>query len=161
MLSYFSLVQLFATPWTVADQAPLSMGVSRQEFWSGPPFPSPGIFPHPGIKPVAFTSSPWQVGSLPPAPSGKPVTPFMISFTHSHRGPKYQVENSGNKQFLSFTSCAFLSRLLSPAARHPAWRVNSSCAPGQSLRSPGWSLEWQGACVHVALYLIKVPKVQE
>ena len=39
-----SYVQLFATPWTVAHQAPLSMGFSRQEYWSGLPFPSPGIF---------------------------------------------------------------------------------------------------------------------
>ena len=40
-----SHVQLFVTPWTVAHQAPLSMGFSRQEYWSGLPFPSPGIFP--------------------------------------------------------------------------------------------------------------------
>ena len=46
-----SCVRLFATPWTVASQAPLSMGLSRQEYWSGLPFPSPGDLPHPGIKP--------------------------------------------------------------------------------------------------------------
>ena len=40
-----------ATPWTVAHQAPLSMGFSRQEYWSGLPFPSPGDLPNPGIKP--------------------------------------------------------------------------------------------------------------
>ena len=39
------------TPWTVACQAPLSMGFSRQEYWSGLPFPSPGDLPDPGIKP--------------------------------------------------------------------------------------------------------------
>ena len=39
------------TPWTVARQAPLSMGFSRQEYWSGLPFPSPGDLPDPGIKP--------------------------------------------------------------------------------------------------------------
>ena len=43
----------FATPWTVACQAPLSMGFSRQEYWSGLPFPSPGDLPNPGIK-LAF-----------------------------------------------------------------------------------------------------------
>ena len=47
----FSRVQLFATPWTVAYQAPLSVGFSRQEYWSGLPFPSPGDLPDPGIKP--------------------------------------------------------------------------------------------------------------
>ena len=46
-----SRVQLFATPWTVAYQAPLSMGFSRQEYWSGLPFPSPGDLPDPGIEP--------------------------------------------------------------------------------------------------------------
>ena len=51
MLSHFSRVQLFATLWTVAHQAPLSMGFSRQEYWSGLLCPSPGYLPHPGIKP--------------------------------------------------------------------------------------------------------------
>ena len=46
-----SCVQLFATPWTVAYQAPPSMGFSRQECWSGLPFPSPGDLPNPGIEP--------------------------------------------------------------------------------------------------------------
>ena len=44
-------VRLFATPWTVAHQAPLSMGFSRPESWSGWPFPSPGDLPDPGIEP--------------------------------------------------------------------------------------------------------------
>ena len=46
-----SHVLLFATPWTVAYYAPLSMGFSRQEYWSGLPFPSPEDLPDPGIKP--------------------------------------------------------------------------------------------------------------
>ena len=57
-----SCVRLFATPWTVAHQAPPSMGFSRQEYWSGLPFPSPGDLPDPGIKPrspaLALTSEP-------------------------------------------------------------------------------------------------------
>ena len=44
------------TPWTVARQAPLSMGFSRQEYWSGLPFPPSGDLPDPGIKPVSLTS---------------------------------------------------------------------------------------------------------
>ena len=44
-------VWLFVTPWTVIDQPPLSMGFSRQEYWSGLPFPSPGDLPNPGIEP--------------------------------------------------------------------------------------------------------------
>ena len=46
-----SRAQLFATPWTVTYQAPLSMGFSRQEYWSGLPFPSPGDLPDAGIEP--------------------------------------------------------------------------------------------------------------
>ena len=46
-----SRVRLFATPWTVAHQAPLSMGFSKQEYWSGLPFPSLGNLPNPGIEP--------------------------------------------------------------------------------------------------------------
>ena len=51
LLSHFSRAQLCATPWTVARQAPLSMGLSRQEYWRGLPFPSPGDLPNPGIEP--------------------------------------------------------------------------------------------------------------
>ena len=60
-----SRVQLFATPWTVAYQAPLSMGFSRQEYWSGLPFPSPGDLPYPGIEPV---SPALQTDTLPSEP---------------------------------------------------------------------------------------------
>ena len=55
MLSPFSHVWLFVTPWTVAYQAPLSMGFSRWEYWIGLPFSSPGDLPHPGIKPSSST----------------------------------------------------------------------------------------------------------
>ena len=56
------------TPWTVACQAPLSMGFSRQEYWSGLPFPSPGHLPNPRIKPG---SPALQPESLPSEPPGK------------------------------------------------------------------------------------------
>ena len=56
MLSCFSHVWLFATPWTVACQAPLSMGFSRQEYWSGLSCPSPGDLRDPGIKSVSHIS---------------------------------------------------------------------------------------------------------
>ena len=49
-LSRFSHVRVCETPWTVANQVPLSKGFSRQEYWSGLPFPSPGYLPDPGIK---------------------------------------------------------------------------------------------------------------
>jgi len=63
-----SRVRLFAAPWTVAHQAPLSMGFSRQEYWSGLPFPSPGDLPNPGIKPGSLAL---QADVLPSKPPGK------------------------------------------------------------------------------------------
>ena len=63
-----SCVQLFVTPRTVARQAPLSLGFSRQEHWSGLPCPPPGDLPNPGIKPRSFML---QADSLPSEPAGK------------------------------------------------------------------------------------------
>ena len=63
-----SRVRLFATPWTVAYQAPPSVGFSRQEYWSGLPFPSPGDLPNPGIEPRSPTL---RADALPSEPPGK------------------------------------------------------------------------------------------
>ena len=63
-----SRVQLFATPWTVAHQAPPSMGFSRQEYWTGLPFPSQGDLPDPGIGP---RSPALQADALTSEPPGK------------------------------------------------------------------------------------------
>ena len=65
-----SRVRLFATPQTVAYQAPLSMGFSKQECWSGLPFPSLGDLPNPGIRP---RSPALQTDALPSEPPGKPL----------------------------------------------------------------------------------------
>ena len=70
MLSHFSRGQLFATLWTVAHQAPLSMGFSRQEYWSGLPFPPPGGLSEPRIEPTL--ASALQADSLPLVSPGKP-----------------------------------------------------------------------------------------
>ena len=64
-----SHVRLFAAPWTVAYLAPPPMGFSRQEYWSGLPFPSPGDLPNPGIEP---RSPAFQADALTPEPPGKP-----------------------------------------------------------------------------------------
>ena len=68
-MKLLSLVQLSATPWTVAYQASPSMGFSRQEYRSGLPFPSPGDLPHPGIKPGTPALEADVLTSEPP---GKP-----------------------------------------------------------------------------------------
>ena len=61
----------FATLWTVAHQAPLSMGFSRQDYWSGLSCPPTGDSPDLGIEPTSVMSPAWQAGSLPLAPPGK------------------------------------------------------------------------------------------
>ena len=73
VLSCFSRVQLLETPWTIAHQAPLSMGLCRQEYWSGLIFPSPGDLPNPGIEP---TSPALQADSFTAEPSGKSRCPY-------------------------------------------------------------------------------------
>ena len=86
--------RFFATPWTVAYQAPPSMGFSRQECWSGLPFPSQGDLPDPGIDPRSPTL---QADTFPSEPPEKPLakcksvslryyfTPIPLN-THSKRG---------------------------------------------------------------------------
>ena len=66
MLSH---VLFFVTPWTIACQAPLSMGFSKQEYWSGLPFSSPGDLPNAGIKPESPVSPALQADALPLEPS--------------------------------------------------------------------------------------------
>ena len=68
-MKWLSCVQLFATPWTVSHQAPLSMGFSGQEYWSGLPFLSPGNLPDPGTE---LGSPTLQAGTLTSEPPGKP-----------------------------------------------------------------------------------------
>ena len=63
----------FATPRTVALQAPLPMGFSRQEYWSGLPFPAPGDLPNPGIEPTTSVSTALAGGFFTTEPPGKPT----------------------------------------------------------------------------------------
>ena len=83
ILSHFSHVQLFETPWTVACQAPLSMGISRPENWGGLTFSSPGDLSAVGIEPNSLYLH-WQVGFLPLLPAGKQTSShvFIIIIKH-------------------------------------------------------------------------------
>ena len=73
-LNSLSCVQLFVIPWTTVRQALLTMEFSRQEYWNGLPFPSPGHLPNPGIKPGSPTL---QADSLPSKPPGNPQNAAM------------------------------------------------------------------------------------
>ena len=67
-----NLILLFVTPWTVAYQAPLSMGFSRQEYWTDLPFPLPRVLPDSGIEPVSLPSPVRAGGLFTPVPPGRP-----------------------------------------------------------------------------------------
>ena len=75
--SSLSCILPLATSWTMTRQSPLSMDFSRQEYWSGLPFPSPGRLPDPGIKPRSLAL---QVDSLPSEPSGKSHNMRLLLF---------------------------------------------------------------------------------
>ena len=94
MLSH-SVVSDSATPWTVAHQAHLSMGFSRQEQWSGWLFPPSGDLPDPGIEPESLMSSHWQVGSSPRVPPGKPI------FTHMNKAVSVSLEDQARAVWLT------------------------------------------------------------
>ena len=70
---FINCVQLFETLWTVACQAPLSMGFSRQEYWSGLTFPSSGDLPDPGIKPTSLLSTALADAVFTTSSPGKPL----------------------------------------------------------------------------------------
>ena len=72
VLSWLSGVPLFVTLWTVAGQAPLSVGFSRQDYWSGMPFPTPGDLPDPRIKPMSLAPPTLASGFFTTEPPGKP-----------------------------------------------------------------------------------------
>ena len=84
----------FVTPWTIARQATLSMGFSRQKYWSGLPFPSPGYLPNPGIKPGSPTFQADSLLSEPPSSSDiqnltalNDLHYYLASLIHSHFSP--------------------------------------------------------------------------
>ena len=84
MLSHFSHVWLFATPWTAARQAPLSMAYSRQEHWSGVPCRPPGGLPNPGITPASSMAPALQADSLPLSHCRSPIQYLPLpSFIYS------------------------------------------------------------------------------
>ena len=91
MLNCFSRVQLSATLWTVAHKASLSMGFSRQKYWSGLQCPSPGDLLDPGIKPMSPAQ---QADSLPSEPPGKPLLLDRCLIRNQH--PCKPKENSSS-----------------------------------------------------------------
>ena len=101
-----SRVRLFATPWTVAYQAPPSMRFSRQESWSGLPFPSPGDLPDSGIEPG---SPALRADALPSEPPGKPQATSHL-FSDSMDLPILDISYGRNHTIYSLSVLAFLTK---------------------------------------------------
>ena len=117
MLSHFSCVRLFLPSGTIARQAPLSMGFSRQEYWSGLPCPPPGDLPDSGIEPA---SPAVQVGSLPAEPLWKPLNISVVQGKHTGRCWEqriWPVSHMSDKA----TSCWMR---LQPEIHGKEWRIN-------------------------------------
>ena len=109
----------FATPWTVAHQVPLSMGFSQQEYWSGLPYPPPGDFPDPGIKPVSPAAPALHAGplcwvtrsymqeqrALKPAPSPSSISslqPLLTLLTFYHGATSVSTSSTAFWDLASF-----------------------------------------------------------
>ena len=84
---------LFATPWTVVHEAPLSMVFSRQEYWNWLPFPTPRDLPYLGIEPESLASPPSADGFFTTEPLGKPK--------YMHTQKKFQYSASATNSFLN------------------------------------------------------------
>ena len=102
-----SRVRLFVTPWAVAQQAPLSMGFSRQEYWSELPFPPPGDVPDPGIEPMYPALAGRFFTTVPPGKPNLWKSPKYSGLTHQlSRGtimilpPMYQVSQVSTTDML-------------------------------------------------------------
>ena len=137
-----SRVQLSATPWTVAYQAPPSVEVSRQQYWSGLPFSLPGDFPNPGIEP---RSPALKADALPSERPGKPnvkSTPNFKDFIQ--RNAKYLTDNF----YIGFPGGSAVKNL-------PANASDSGLVPGSG-RSPGG-----GNGNHCSILAWRVPWTEE
>ena len=120
MLRSFSRVWLCATPWTVARQAPLSMGFSRQENWSRLQCPPPGDLPDPRIKPESPASPALQADSLPLSHRGSPYINVTILLKKSslRQAPFYTL----------FFGCLFCPRSMTCRILVP-WPGSNPCTP--------------------------------
>ena len=103
MLSCYSCVPLFETPWTIACQAPLSLGSSRQAYWNRFPFPSPGDLPNPRMEPTSFTSPALAGGFFTTTPTWEAPTVVYIRLNTCEDGHHY-LHNTGHPPHHPWTS---------------------------------------------------------
>ena len=129
------------TPLIVVCQAPLSMGLSRHEHWSGLPFPSPGDLPDPGIKPESLISPAFAGGFLPAVPPGKPRFYYSCVFKLLINS---QIASSVVIRFMKVSS---ISTFLRVCTRNGWWilsipKIRKANLRWQRVKSWEWSSRW-------------------
>ena len=152
MLSHFSLFWLFVTLWIVACQAPLSIGISRQEYWSGLLWPTLGNLPKQKLNPHLFTTP-----SLPLSHQGSPLRPYQafFFFPKSCRTMRFVYKS----QLKRFTGCqinqltSFNKVYGSLASPLPSKRFFMSGNEKQLIFLILWDLNLEGLCIHFHLSL--------
>ena len=124
-----SRVRLLATPWTVACQAPLSMELSRQEYWTGLPFPSPGDLPNLGTEPTSLSFLHWQADSLPLATPGKPWSILQVLISNKVNINCYHLHKP--KTLWGVTPLFFKKEFKGSCDqnRKPLWIISGYCWP--------------------------------
>ena len=146
MQSCFSCVQLSETPWTVACQAPPSMGFSRQEYWSGLPYPPPRDLPDPGIEPL---SPALAADSSPLCPLRSPSPLFIITQSHQLSTALILTSAGGLAAGASclWSHCSLaLAPPSNPATRHPAHIQHLLCLVGAALLCVSGPLDRRSRC---------------
>ena len=120
MLSHFSHVWLFVTLWTVAWHAPLSMGFSKQKYWSGLSCPSPGNLPDPGIECASPATPALQADSLPLSHRGSPA-----SMVHDYRTETGMAEGEMQAEWPDTSLCVSFGRWHSTVLEQHLWCYSS------------------------------------
>ena len=110
MLSSFSRVQLFATPWTVACQAPLSMGFSKQEYWSELSCSPPADFPNPEIEPISLTAPALAAGFFTTSATWEVPKLICMQSTKCYQGCSFQCSPPESTSSTSFL-CILLGKI--------------------------------------------------
>ena len=139
MLSY---VRLFATPWAVAHQAPLTMGFPRQEYRSGLLLPSPGYLPDPAIKPISPAAPALQMDSLLLSHWESPCLHFVNLLWNRK---KIMPQGADQKSFISF-------KVSYEVVKNPPETQEKACIAGDMFSIPGsgkipWRKKWQPTLV--------------
>ena len=158
MLSH---VQLFGTPWIIACQTHLFMGFSRQEYWSGVPFPFPGNLPYPGIEPVSLMSPALAGGFFTISTTWKAqytnkyiVILYRVTFPGGWDSKEY-AWNAGDPGLILGQEDS-LKEGMATLSNIIAWRIPWTEKSG-GLQSIGWqSRTWlKQLCTHTYMYIMK------